>query len=266
MQNIPASLNYLDEAPKLDRAVVGGLALASTLVLAGIIISGRGDNFIDFPSLLIVLGGTLGATLVQFPLYDLRRAWLGFKGILIQRQYHPHERIQYLVRLAHLVRSQGLLVLEREAKQCDDSFLRLAFEITVDGQPHDDVKRILDTETRTSFDRSARAIQVFQTMGAYAPAFGLIGTLIGLIQMLGSLNNPATVGPAMSMALVTTLYGAIMANLVFLPIAGKLRNRVEEEGLVKAITVEGVLALGKQENPIVIEQKLQSFLPLPASR
>jgi len=259
-------ISWGSDEKQLDRAVIAGLALSFILVGVGIVFSGHLLSFLDPTSLAIVLGGTLGATLIHFPVYDIAQAWEAFKGVLFIKLYHPMERIQHLVELSQKVRQEGLLVLESEARRTDDPFLRRALELTVDGQQHDDVKRVLETEMRAGNDRAIRAIQVFQTMGTTAPALGLIGTLIGLIQMLSSLENPSTVGPAMSIALVTTLYGAILANLIFLPTAGKLRNRNEEECLVKAITVEGILALGRQENPIVVEQRLQSFLPLNSIR
>lgn len=257
-----ASIDIIENGRQIDRNAMAGLLIAAVLIAAGIGISGRAGNFLDLAGFLVVLGGTIGTTLVQFSPADLSRAWRSLKGALLVRHYFPSERIEYMVNLAVKVRAHGILILEREAKHCDDPFLKRAFELTADGQQHEDIRRILETEMRTSHERSSRAVQVFQTMGNYAPAFGLIGTLIGLIQMLGTLSNPESVGPAMSLALVTTLYGAILANLVFLPFAGKLKNRDEEELLIKAITIEGVLSLGRQENPIVLEQRLQSFVPL----
>jgi chemotaxis protein MotA len=167
-----------------------------------------------------------------------------------------------LTEYAQSLKRNGPLVLEREARSVSDPFLRKALELTVDGQAEEDIRRILETEIQSANEQSYRAVQVFQTMGNYAPAMGLIGTLIGLIQMLGSLENPAAVGPAMSVALLTTFYGAILANLFFLPVAGKIRNRSEEEAVVKAITVEGAVSLRREENTIVLEQRLRSFIPL----
>ncbi|MEZ4753953.1 MAG: MotA/TolQ/ExbB proton channel family protein [Bdellovibrionota bacterium] len=261
-RNLSWSNTDFGEEYELDRGVIGGAILAFTLVGLGIFFGGTILNFINLPGFLIVLGGTLGATLVNFSTYDIHKCFSAVRRVLFIKEYHPAERIEHLVQLANAIRQEGLLVLERYAKSEEDSFLRMAFELTVDGQAHDDVKRVLETELRTSNDRATRAIQVFETMGNYAPAMGLIGTLIGLIQMLGSLDNPSLVGPAMATALITTFYGAILANLIFIPIAGKLRNKKEEENLVKAITIEGVLSLGKQENPVVVEQRLQGFLPI----
>ena len=254
---------YLDSQQEyeLDVGVLAGILISVLLIVVGVLASGQGIQYVSPGSLLIVLGGTFAATLVQFGIYDLKQASQAFRNILFNRVYLPEHRIHYLVDLAHSVRKDGLLVLEQAGEDAEDHFLRLALEITVDGQGADNVKRILENEQRSTADRHRRAINVFQTMGSYAPAMGLIGTLIGLIQLLGALDDPATVGPAMSVALVTTLYGAILANLVFLPIAGKLRNRSDEEGLIKKITIEGMIGISKNESPIVVEQRLQSFMP-----
>jgi len=254
-----------DRNREVDRGVVVGVGLSVLLITIALFTAEQSIYFINFTGLLIVLGGTLAATLVHFTLHDLRQAFQAFKGILFAPINHPLERITLFVNLAYSVKRHGILVLEREAQSSKDGFLKAGLEMTADGLPPLDVKRTLENEIRTSKDRAFRAIQVFETMGGYAPAMGLIGTLLGLIQMLGTLNNPETVGPAMAIALSTTLYGAILANLLLLPVAGKLKSRNSEESLVKTITVEGILSLGKRDNSIVIEQRLQAFLPQEAS-
>ncbi|MCB0339683.1 MAG: motility protein A, partial [Bdellovibrionales bacterium] len=249
------------EERNLDAGVVGGIALSLILLFVAALAGGNFARFINPVGLLIVVGGTFGATLVTYSLYDINQAWRAFKEAVFLKEFHPLERIVYLVELSQLVRREGLLVLEEHAQEAQDPFLAKGLEITVDGHTPDSVKRILENEIRTSHERERKGVNVFQTMGTYAPAMGLIGTLIGLVNLLGSLDDPAQVGPAMSVALMTTLYGAILANLIFLPIAGKLRLRSDEEAKVKAITVEGILALGREENPLLMEQRLQSFLP-----
>lgn len=246
---------------QLDKAVLGGLGFAVALIFVATFASGSASLFLSPSSLALVLGGTFGAGLINFSLNDMSRAWVALKSVLFTREHNPIQRIEELVRMAQRVRREGLLILEEEANNTDDRFLKAGLELAVDGQESQEIKRILENEIKTCNDIERRAIQVFQSLASYAPAFGLIGTLIGLVQMLGVLNDPTKVGPAMSLALITTLYGAILANLVFLPVAGKLKIRSEEETLVKQISVEGILALARQDNPIVIEQKLQSFLP-----
>jgi chemotaxis protein MotA len=156
-------------------------------------------------------------------------------------------------------------MLESEAAATPDSFLRLGLEVTVDGQKPEDVKRILQNEMRVANERSWRSVQVWETMGNFAPAMGLIGTLIGLIQMLGALQDAATVGPAMSLALVATLYGAVSANLLFFPIAGKLRHAAHEKSQIKEVTLEALISIASSESPVMLEQRLQSFTSLAAN-
>lgn len=249
---------------QIDKSIVIGVFLSFSLIAIGMLSSQGFGNFFDWKSVLIVLGGTLGAAMVHFSLEDMQYGIQAVKKILFLKRLDPQERIRYLVNLAQEVRVNGILHLERESQYVDDPFLRTALDITVDGQPHAEIKAILETEMHCSNERSCKAVHLFETMGAYAPAMGLIGTLIGLIQMLNSLSEPAKVGPAMAVALVTTFYGAILSNLILLPLAGKLKNRSQEERITKAITIEGVLALGKQENPLIVAQKLNSFLPLAA--
>ena len=252
----------IDEEQGIDRGVISGLALSAALIGMGMLIgSGRILNFVSLSSALIVFGGTLGATMVNFSPRDLRYGWDAFKSVLFKRPNDAAERIRYLMGLSQAVRAHGRIrALESEANHTQDAFLKLALDMTVDGQQGPEVRRILETEMRIANDRAFRAVQVFETMGSYAPALGLIGTVIGLIQMLGALGDPATVGPAMATALVTTFYGAIAANLVLLPVAGKLRNRAEEEAVVKALTIEGIVGVGNEENPLIIEQRLQSYI------
>lgn len=248
-------------AGELDRSVIGGIGLSLGFIVVGVALGGGIQHFFNPASLLIVLGGTLGATLANFSRLDLSRAWRTLQQTLLERESEPHERISYFVSLAQQVRQDGILVLEQAAHTAPDSFIRKGLELAADGHSAADLRRILEIESRIYTEKSGRAVQVFETMGAYAPAMGLIGTLIGLIQMLSALQNPTTVGASMAEALVTTFYGAVLANLIFLPIAGKLRNRTEEDFLIKSLTIEGIVSMINQENPLIVEQRLQSFLP-----
>jgi chemotaxis protein MotA len=177
----------------------------------------------------------------------------------------PTDRISYLVDLSRRVKEQGVLILEQEASLTADPFLRLGLELTVDGQAPDEIARILQREMRTSNDQAWRSVQVWETMGNFAPAMGLIGTLIGLIHMLGSLQDASAVGPAMSLALVATLYGSVAANLFFFPLSGKLRVVAQEREFSKDITLEGLLSVARLENPLMLEQRLQSFVTIAAN-
>lgn len=247
---------------ELDRGLLTGVLVSFGFISVAVATSGEALSFLDIHSALIVFGGTIGATLVHFSIADLLAGIKAARQALLTREERSGARMQQLIGLASVVRSDGLLALESESRRVSDPFLHLALELTADSTAAEDVRRILETEMRASAERAARGVQLFQTMGNYAPALGLIGTLIGLIQMLGHLQDSASVGPAMAIALVATLYGSITANLVCFPLAGKLKHRAEEDLLVKSITVEGVLALGRQENPLMLEQRLQSFQPL----
>jgi chemotaxis protein MotA len=217
------------------------------------------SRLFNLEGIMIVAGGTIAATLLQFSISDVRMAFQATQSALREAPTSPHELMAQLLELSRRVKEQGVLVLEEESECLSDEFLRLGLMLVVDGRPLEDVRRILRTEIETSRNRTQRAAQVWETMGNFAPAMGLIGTLLGLIQLLGALQNSATVGPAMSMALVATLYGSVAANLCFFPLAGKLRLVAQEREERKTISMEGILSLARLENPMMLEQRLQSF-------
>jgi chemotaxis protein MotA len=243
----------------LDRGVLTGAALCGIILLVAILFSGSIFQYFDPESFVLVLGGTVGATLIHYSLEDLHRAIKHLRYILFTRPTEPTDRVRHLLRLSQQVRENGFLVLDHESKRTDDPFLRIALEMSTDAPAPEEIRRVLENEIQVTAERTSRTAQIFQTMGGYAPAMGLIGTLVGLIQMLTNLKDPATVGPAMSLALVATLYGAITSNLLFLPLAGKIRLRAEEELLPKQITIEGLISITKQESTVILEQKLQAF-------
>ncbi len=255
----------LEEPPQVNRSLVMGLCGSVLLVVAGACLGGRPLTFVSVEGILLVLGGTLCSTLVQFSLGDLQSALRDARGALFQRQENPASRVRALVQLSRRVKESGLLVLDEEASRTTDSFLRLGLQLAVDGQQQEEISSILQTEMRTANEQSWRSVQVFETMGNFAPAMGLIGTLIGLIQMLGSLQDPSTIGPAMSLALVATLYGSVSANLFFFPIAGKLRGIAQEREQSKLITIEGLLSVARLESPIMLEQRLQGFIAVASN-
>jgi chemotaxis protein MotA len=255
-----------EENPPLEKSVLIGLCASCALVLFGALLGGSPLRFLSPGGFLLVVGGTLASTLVQFSIRDFQNAMYAARNAMFVRSESPGDRIGYLVRLSRRVKEEGVLVLEDEAASSVDPFLRLGLELTVDGQQPEDIKRILEKEMRTANDQAWRSVQVWETMGNFAPAMGLIGTLIGLIQMLGSLQDAAAIGPAMSLALVATLYGSVGANLFFFPLAGKLRVIAQEREQTKDITVEGLLSLARAESPIMLEQRLQSFTSLAVNQ
>ncbi|MFP4070709.1 MAG: motility protein A, partial [Desulfovibrionales bacterium] len=156
---------------------------------------------------------------------------------------------------------EGILSLEPLLKDIDDDFLRKGLQLTVDGLEPQTIQEILETEISYLEDRHDSGAELMTIMGTFAPAMGMIGTVIGLVQMLQTMDDPSTIGPAMAIALLTTFYGAVLANLVFIPLAGKLKTRSREEILLREMIMEGVLSISKGENPRIIEEKLNSYIP-----
>jgi chemotaxis protein MotA len=246
---------------EIDSATLWGIVCAFGLVLFAIALGGGFFTFFDLQSALIVIGGTVGATLVHYPLPDLARALGSLSTAFYPDRHSATHRLHRIIELANRYRSLGALSLQDEAFREHDPFLKKCIELIVDGMPVNDAREMMETELTFISDRHRRAAQIFQSMGSIAPAMGLIGTLIGLVQMLQRLEDPKSIGPAMAVALLTTFYGALLAYLVFIPVSGKLRARSEEEALVKEMAIAGMVAMMKGQNPRLIEQHLHCFLP-----
>lgn len=237
--------------------------IIGTIVAFGLVLGAMGSDipsFIDFPSVLIVFGGTIGAALVTYPLGHV----LGVVGVIkkafLSKLDTPEELIAKFVDYASRVRREGILSLEPLLKEIPDEFFRKALQLVVDGLEPQMIQEILDTEISCQEDRHAMGAEIMLAFGALAPAMGMIGTVIGLVLMLKNMEDPSSIGPAMAVALITTFYGAVLANLVFNPMAGKLKTRSKQEVLLRSMIVEGVMSLSKGENPRILEEKLNSFL------
>lgn len=246
----------------MDFGIALGVILGVGLIYLGIYLNGGGVGmFLNLPSFLIVLGGTVASTLINFKFEQvkgvLRLLWIALTG----QGTSPSEAIRLLVGFAEKARREGLLAMEEEAEELEDHFLKKGIRLVVDGTDPETVRQIMDIELTFLEERHRAGHQIFDHMGAMAPAFGMLGTLVGLVIMLGHLDNPDQIGPAMAVALITTFYGLILANLVFIPIAGKLRVKTEEEILLREVMIEGILSIQAGENPHIVEQKLHSFLP-----
>lgn len=218
-------------------------------------------NFWDIPSLLIVFGGTLTTTMIMEANVNsyfkkLAAIKLIFKSIVSNEV----ETIKTIIALSNVARKEGLLALEEAANEIEDTFLKKGILLIVDGTDPDLVRSILETELSCIEDRHRSVIGFWDKLGSMGPAWGMIGTLIGLINMLQVLNDPSAIGPSMAVALVTTFYGSIIANLFCIPVVNKLRAFNDAEIMIKEITVEGLLSIQAGENPRVIEEKLKSFL------
>jgi chemotaxis protein MotA len=243
----------------LNGSLLIGLLAAALVIIGAISLSSQPSRFLNLEGLLIVFGGTIASTLIQYSIADVRGALVALRQAASTNPQSPSERVEYLLELSQRVKQAGILALEDAAERERDDFLRLGLMAIVDGRRIDDLKRILKTEMESSRERAWRSVHVWETMGNFAPAMGLIGTLLGLIQMLGSLHDPSSIGSSMAMALVATLYGSVGANLFFFPIAGKLRVVSQEREECKNITLEGLLSISRLENPIMLAQRLQSF-------
>jgi chemotaxis protein MotA len=247
----------------MDLATIIGIVLGTLLVLIAI---GTGESplmFLNVPSILIVLGGTLGATLMRNPL----SAVLGTIKVVMKafttKLPVPSNLIDEVVDMARKARKDSLLSLEKV--EIDDPFLAKGVQLCVDGVEPAQLRSILETEVSFTAVRHKRGQDILEGIGGAAPAFGMIGTLIGLVQMLTSLSDPKSIGPSMAVAILTTLYGALVANLFALPLADKLKVRSKEEILNMTVCMEGVLGIVQGEHPASIDEKLKAFLD-PKSR
>jgi chemotaxis protein MotA len=244
----------------LDLATVLGIVVGMAFIIGGILIGGSLSTFVDPASIVIVLGGTIAGTFVTYPMNKVKEALVVVKKAFMTKNLKPTETIDKIIDIANIARREGLLALEEAAEGVDDDFLKKGVMLIVDGTDPELVRNILETELSFLEERHGEGRSIFDTLGSLAPAFGMVGTLIGLINMLKTLEDPSTVGPSMSVALITTFYGAVLANLIFIPIATKLKLRSREEILIKEVMVEGLLSIQAGENPRIIEVKLKSFL------
>lgn len=251
----------------MDLGTVVGVVLAVVALAIGILIGGGGDimAIFDLVSVFIVLFGTIGAVLISFPLAKITGLVGVVKKAFFNETGDPAETIAELVKYAEVARREGILSLENLMGEMKDPFIVRGVKMAVDGTDPELIRAILDTELDALSERHGSAKAVLDGIAKYAPAFGMIGTLLGLIFMLKSMDDPSKIGPGMAVALITTLYGAMMANMFASPIADKLAAKDAEELLVKTIIVTGVMSIQSGDNPRVVESKLLTFLP-PARR
>jgi len=245
----------------LDIATILGLTLGALFTIYGILLSGELASYYDFPSILITLGGTIASTILSYPMKSFINLWKVLKQAFVNKDVPANEIIEEIITLANIARKEGLLALDEYAEKIEDDFLKKGIMLIVDGTDPELVRNILETELNFLEERHAQGQGILETMGAFAPAFGMIGTLVGLINMLKTLDDPSTIGPNMSVALVTTFYGSVLANVVFLPLARKLKVRSQSEVLIKELMIEGLLSIQAGENPRIIEEKLKTFIP-----
>jgi chemotaxis protein MotA len=259
----------------LDFATIIGLVLAvAALALAALI--GKVDAgiiFARYEAFLLVFVGTIGATMVSFPMRTFGRGLVGGLRIaFVEPVYHEREVIATLVSFAEKARREGLLALENEAAALEDDFMRKGIQLVIDGRDTDIIRKILETEIAFVQERNAKAEAIFMTMGGFSPTLGIIGTVLGLIAMLkalgaltGSSNIAGQLGVATAQAFVATFFGIALANLLWIPLASKIKERAGEQLLLREIMVEGILSIQAGDNPRLLEEKLHAFLD-PAER
>lgn len=244
----------------MDLATLLGIAIGLGLMIISIMMEGEIRLFWSLSSLMIVFGGTLASIMVNFSMKEVL-SMLPLLKVAFSRQQNDNARvIETLVEFAEVSRREGLLALEERAQATNEPFLQKGIQLIVDGTDAELVRNILEIELYFLEERHRIGQRIFEQMGALSPAYGMIGTLIGLIAMLGALDSPDQVGMGMAVALITTLYGAVASNLLFLPIAGKLKLKSDEEVLMKQVMIEGILSIQAGENPRIVEEKLKSFL------
>lgn len=243
----------------MDSSLIG-ILIGFSLVFYAIFSGGDLRSFLSFDSFLITFGGTVGATIASYPWSTLKNITKVLRALGAPSVLQPGAIIELLVGYAEKARREGLLALEDDVEEMAEPFLQKGIQLIVDGTDPELVRSILETELTFIEDRHNANAGVFDTMGSLAPAFGMLGTLIGLIQMLRNLEDPSTIGSGMAVALVTTFYGSLLANVLFIPIASKLRSNSRAEILLKEVMIEGILSIQAGENPRIVEEKLKAFL------
>ena len=242
----------------MDIATLVGMIAAVTSLMVGI-----GSNLaimIDPASVIIVIGGTISTMLIANPLPEVVNLIGVYKNAIINKTTVPTELIEKIVGFAETARREGILALEQAVEEADDEFLSGGVRLAVDGTEPDLIMDILETELAHIEERHKLGQEIISNMGDAAPAFGMIGTLIGLVIMLKNMDDPAAIGPGMAIALLTTMYGAIMSNILLKPISSKLKTISNKELLAKRMIIEGIMAIQSGDNPRIVEHKLQVFL------
>ncbi|MCX6377774.1 MAG: flagellar motor protein [Armatimonadetes bacterium] len=246
----------------MDLATVIGLLVAwGALVTALFMEGGRLSDLANPSAFVIVFGGTLGATTIAFSMKQLSGIPVIVRNAFFSKDTDPAQIITIMVDFARKARKEGILTLEEESRSLDNKCLQTGIRLVVDGTPSEMVREILETEIVSLQERHKVGQNIFNTMGGFSPTLGIIGTVMGLIHMLSSLNQPGKMGAAIASAFVATLYGVAFANLIFLPIGTKLKSRTSEEIIAYDMIVEGILSIQAGDNPRMVESKMLAYLP-----
>ena len=247
----------------MDLTTIIGLLISWVMIVGAMFIQGEGSiaPYIDIPSIMITTLGTIGASIASYPTDVLRTLGGTLKNAFRSHDPNLLAMVQTIVSFAEKARREGLLALEGDVAELEDEFLKKSIQLVVDGTDPELVKAILDTEIGILETRHFNNKAVLDTAAELSPAFGMLGTLIGLIAMLGNMEDVSRLGPGMAVALITTLYGSMLANMFCIPISKKLAGRSAKEVVSMELMVEGILAIQAGENPRIVEEKLKVFLP-----
>lgn len=245
----------------MDFATIFGPFVALCAIAAAVLLDhGNPISLINGPSIILVIGGTLGATMMAYPLktFTLLPTYI-WQSFRIEKP-DPKSKIDLFVRLADIARRGGLLALEKDMTKINDPFVRNALMLIVDGMAPDEVRHVLENDIEMTSQRHQTGVAMMSTMAGVAPAMGMIGTVVGLIGVMGNMSDPSQLGPSIAVAFLTTLYGSLLGNLVFSPMGNKLKQKDKEEIVIREMIIEGILAVQESENPRIVRQKLESFL------
>jgi chemotaxis protein MotA len=245
----------------VDKSSLIGVVLAVGGILAGLLLEGGNIRQILQPTAaMIVLGGTLGAVMLQFPLPVVLQAMRRFGSVFINPEQNPRQTISRLVQFAQKARKEGIVSLDSELPQIDDPFLKKSLMLAVDGTEPEELRKILELELDNQAEYEDQVPQVFESAGGFAPTVGIIGAVLGLIQVMQHLDKIDEVGRGIAVAFVATIYGVGSANLLYLPVAGKMKLRIRDEQIAREMTLEGVVSILEGINPHMLETKLLGFL------
>jgi len=245
----------------VDKSSVSGIILALGGILAGLLVEGGNLRQILQPTAaMIVFGGTIGAVMLQFPLPVVLHAVRRLGSVFASSTQDPQETIRRLVQYAQKARREGIVSLDKELPQIQDPFLRKSLMLAVDGTEPQELRSIMELELNNHAEYEEQVPQVFESAGGFAPTIGIIGAVLGLIQVMQHLDKIDEVGRGIAVAFVATIYGVGSANLVYLPVAGKMKIRIREEQILREMTLEGVASILEGMNPRILETKLLGFL------
>ncbi len=244
----------------MDISSLIGIVSGIGFVLGTILMGSSIMLFVNIPSVLIVVGGTIAAAMIAYPLGDFLSVFKSSMKVFLFKIEKPEDIIVNLAELSNKARKGGLLSIESDIQTTEDPYLASALQMTVDGVKTADIADIMQKKMALTKKKLTLGADILSSMGAFAPAFGMIGTLIGLVQMLANLDDPSTIGPKMAVAMITTFYGSVMANLFFIPMAEKLNGRAEEEITNMNIIFEGIVSIREGEHPKLMEDKLAVYV------